>query len=473
MGTGELSVGDRLATGTVVRSDIGTRLGRLVILPFVTIGVVSALMVWQIEHVGSIALSLVLAVVGVTVGVLVAQRVRAQIDDLSGHYEVLLRRAEDESRRAEAAARIRDEFLSTLSHELRTPLNSVLGWSRLLSSGKLDPAQGARAIQAIERAGLAQSRLIEDLLDVSRIVSGRLQLTTRPTHLQPIVGEVLQALEPAAAAKGLLLQSDLDREVEAVTADPDRIRQVAWHLVSNAIKFTPSEGVVQVVLRRVADDVSLVVRDSGIGFAPDVTPLLFERLRQGDSSTTRPFGGIGVGLGIVRHLVEMHGGTVSAHSAGPDRGATFEVRLPGARPGSTSPDVPEVAHPPLLQGISVLVVDDDRASLEFARSTLEQYGAVVETAVSAEEARQHFLRAPPDVLLSDLRMPGTDGLQLIREIRAIDSVRGRTTPAAAFSALARSSDREAALAAGYQIHVTKPIDPAELAVTVGQLVKDE
>lgn len=452
-------------------AQIGARLVRLVVPPFATIGVLSALLLWEVEHVGSMALALVLACAAVLAGVLVVRRFRAQLDEITRHYEMLLRQADEDSRRAEAASRMKDEFLATLSHELRTPLNSVLGWARLLASGKLDQAQSARAIQAIERAGWAQSRLIEDLLDLSRIVGGRLQITTRPALLQPLVAFVLQALEPAATAKQIQVIPHLDEALGPIAVDPERFQQIAWHLVSNAIKFTPGGGQVTVSLGRDADEIRLVVQDTGVGFDPLMATMLFERLRQADSSSTRAYGGLGLGLGIVRHLAEMHGGTVSARSGGPQRGATFEVRLPLRQASDSASPVPVGAPTPCLRGISVLVVDDDEAALEFARSSLEHFGAVVTTAHSAGEARERLSRDPPDVLLSDLRMPDQNGLQFIREVRALDAARGRWTPAAAFTALARTSDRQDALEAGFQMHVAKPIDPLELAATVEQLAR--
>ncbi len=453
---------------------MGRRLNRIVAVPFAVVGVVPALLVWTIEHVGSIALTVVLGGIAVGIGVLVARHVRVQIDQLSTYYETLLRTAEGGSMRAEAAGRIEDEFLSTLSHELRTPLNSILGWVRLLEGGKLDAAQSARAIQAIERAGWAQSQLIEDLFDVSRIVSGRLQISPVPTLLQPILTFVVQALGPAAAAKGIRVETHLDEMIGPIAADPDRLQQIAWHLVSNAIKFTPADGQVVVKLSLCDQHVCLSVTDTGVGFSADTTPLLFERFRQGDSSSTRPFGGIGLGLGIVRHLTEMHGGTVSARSAGPGRGATFEVRLPQRPMAATVPPTePLVERSPLLDGISVLVVDDDAAALEFVRASLERFGASVVTAQSADEGRHRFRASPPDVLLSDLRMPGDTGYQFIHDVRALDRERGRHTPAAALTGLARASDRRDALAAGYEMHVVKPIDPFELAMAVEQLVKVE
>jgi signal transduction histidine kinase/ActR/RegA family two-component response regulator len=446
----------------------------MVVVPFATIGVISALLVWEVEHVGSISLAIFLAAIAVAIGVLVARRVRTQINELTDHYEALLKTAEEESLRAEEAARLKDEFLATLSHELRTPLNSILGWARLLAGGKLDAAQSSKAIQSIERAGWGQSRLIEDLLDVSRIVSGRLQVSPRPTLVQPIIGFVVQSLEPAAVAKGIMVETHLDPTVGLLSVDPDRMQQITWHLVSNAIKFTPDEGRVTVALGLRDHNVALTVQDSGVGFAVDKAPMLFERFRQGDSSSTRSYGGLGLGLGIVRYLVEMHGGTVSAHSEGPNKGATFEVLLPHR---TASVAIPESHAPverlPLLQGVSVLVVDDDATALEFARACLEQFGASVKTASSAKEARDRLRCEPADVLLSDLRMPDEDGLQLIRDVRKLDAVRGRKTAAAAFTAMARSSDRREALEAGYQMHVTKPIDPFELAVAVEQLAKAE
>jgi signal transduction histidine kinase/ActR/RegA family two-component response regulator len=446
------------------------QLGRLVVLPLATIGVLAAILTWEVEHIGSIMLAFFIGTAAVLLSVLVARRVRARIDELSDYYGALLRTADEQSRQAEEANRLKDEFLATLSHELRTPLNSVLGWARLLASGKLDTQQSARAVQAIERAGWAQSRLIEDLLDVSRIVSGKLRISPRPTVVQPVIDMVLQSLHPAAAAKQIAMTVNVDPTICPINADPDRLQQIVWNLVSNAIKFTPSGGGVTISVGPRDHHVCLTVTDTGIGFTPDAASHLFERFRQGDSSSTRQYGGLGLGLGIVRHLVEMHGGTVTARSEGPNRGASFEVVLPYQPAHEYVPDVtPPSEDAPLLRGISVLVVDDDPAALDLTRSSLEQHGAVVMTAGSVREARERFQREPPDVLLSDLRMPEEDGLQLIREVRKLDEQRGKKTPAAALTALARTEDRRRALDAGYQMHVAKPIDPFELAVAVEQL----
>jgi CheY-like chemotaxis protein/nitrogen-specific signal transduction histidine kinase len=400
--------------------------------------------------------------------------VRTQIDELSAHYESLLRTAEEESRRAEAAARIRDEFLSTLSHELRTPLNSILGWSRLLAGGKLDAPQSTKAVQAIERAGWAQSQMIDDLLDLSRIMGGQLQISARPALLQPLLEFVIDSLEPAAAAKQITVEAHLDPAIGPLTIDPDRLQQIAWHLLSNAIKFTQAGGRVSMSLGRRDHDMCLSVSDTGIGFEQETAPMLFERFRQGDSSSTRSYGGLGLGLGIVRHLVELHGGTVRGRSEGLNRGSVFEVRLPMRPANSYSPEPsPPVEPEPRLRGLSVLVVDDDPGAREFARSSLEQFGAIVRTAASAAEARDRLAREPPDVLLSDLRMPDEDGIALIQHVREMDQSRGRHTHAAAFTALVRTADRRRALEAGYEMHVAKPIDPFELAMAVEQLTQAE
>jgi signal transduction histidine kinase/CheY-like chemotaxis protein len=448
------------------------RLGRLVAPPLATIGVLAAVLVWEIEHVGSVLLAIALTAGGIAVGVFVARRVRQQIAELSLYYEALLRTADEQSRRAESANRVKDEFLAMLSHELRTPLSSVLGWSRLLASGKLDAGQTVRAVQAIERAGWAQSRVIEDLLDISRIVSGKLELAIRPTLMQPLVESAVRSQRAAAAAKQITLGTDLDPGLGPIAADPDRLQQIVWNLVSNAIKFTPSEGHVDVRLGAAGQEVCLSVHDTGVGFTPEVAAHLFERFRQGDSSSTRQYGGLGLGLGIVRHLVELHGGTVTASSEGDHMGSTFEVRLPLR---IADADVTDAAQPddsaPVLRGVSVLVVDDDPHTRDFVRMTLELYGAFVVTASTAQEARERFTRQPPDVLVSDLVMPDEDGLALIRQIRSLDDAHGGRTPAAALTALARTEDRWRALNAGYQMHVAKPIDPYELASAVEQLVR--
>ena len=442
-----------------MRGHVRPQLGRLIVTPFATIGVLASVLVWEIEHVGSVTIAIVIAVTAIAVAVVVARRLRRDMDQLADHYE--------------AVNRVKDEFVDSLSHELRTPLNSILGWSRLLRTGKLDATQTTRAIQAIERAGQTQSRLVDGLLDLSRIVSGKLQLEMRPTMVQPLVQAAVDSLQPAADAKRIAIEVSLDSNIGPTTADPDRLQQIVWNLVSNAVKFTPSGGLVSVRLDRDESMMCVSVQDNGVGFRPEQAPHLFARLEQGDSSSTRQFGGLGIGLGIVRHLAELHGGTVQASSRGPNLGALFQVRIP-IRPAEmpSAPVLASAGKGPALRGVSVLVVDDDPQYLEFARSTLEQHGAVVVAASSAREARERFARDPTDVLVSDLVMPGEDGLQLIHAIRGLDDERGRRTPAAAVTALARSEDRRRALDAGFQMHVAKPIDPYELVATVERLAHD-
>jgi signal transduction histidine kinase/CheY-like chemotaxis protein len=448
-------------------------LARLVVTPFVTIGALAAVLVWEVEHVGSLVLAAVVSVGAVVVGVIVARRLRSDLDRLTDHYESLLRVADEQSRQADAANRLKDEFLATVSHELRTPLNSILGWTRLLASGKLDAVQASRAIHAIDRAGWTQARLIEDLLDLSYIVSGRLQIEARATLVQPVVESAVESLRAAADAKHITLTVAQDRTLGPIAADPDRLRQIVWHLVSNAIKFTPQGGRVDVTLGTMGTDVRLVVEDTGIGFTPDVAAHLFERLRQGNASTTREYSGLGLGLGIVRHLAELHGGTVSACSAGENEGSRFELRIPIRRAEAAPAPSDPPAAAPTLAGISVLVVDDEPQALDLTRSTLERSGARVRTARSAREARDSFARQTPDVIVSDVRMPQEDGVALIRAIRRIEHRAGRDpTPAVALTGLARAGDRRRLLTAGYQMHVAKPIDPAELVMTVEHLAHD-
>src|SRR5438132_3682976 len=367
--------GDCLARCRRMSGYARPQLVRLIVTPFATIGVLAAVLVWEIEHVGSILLAVAIAAIGVAIGARVSRQLRRDIGKVADYYAALLRTADEQSRQAEAANRLKDEFLTTLSHELRTPLNSVLGWARLLASGKLDAAQSTHAVQAIERAGWAQSHVIEDLLDVSRIVAGRMALTMRPTIVRPLVEAAIDSLGPAAEAKRITVDAWLDTTPDPITADPDRLQQVPWNLLSNAIKFTPIGGQVAVRLESTADEVRLVVCDTGVGFAPGVAAHLFERFRQGDSSSTREHGGLGLGLGIVRHVVELHGGSVTATSGGNNLGSSFEVRLPLRRWDQPIVE-PTLAAPPApsLRGVTVLLVDDDPQARDFVRVTLEQYG---------------------------------------------------------------------------------------------------
>ncbi|HUF93688.1 MAG TPA: ATP-binding protein [Candidatus Limnocylindria bacterium] len=380
-------------------------------------------------------------------------------------------------REAERANRSKDQFIATLSHELRTPLQAMLGWLRMLRSGRLDPRQAARALETVERNTEAQSQLINDLLDVSRIVSGKLSTNMREVDAGGVVGAALEAVRPTAEAAGIRLGVTLPETTVTVSADADRLQQIIWNLLSNAIKFTPAGGAVDLSLETSETEAIIRVRDTGRGIAPAVLPEIFERFRQADGTTTREHGGLGLGLAIVRHLVDLHHGRVEAESAGTDQGATFTVRLPLSAPaaGGPAPRVLRAGAPgapetfPELGGIRVLVVDDERDARELVHAVLVRCGAEVTTAGSAAEALASLQRAPHDVLLSDIAMPGEDGYQLIRRVRALHDAPRAGIPAAALTAYARLEDRDAALAAGYQMHVAKPVEPAVLARVVQTL----
>jgi len=452
-----------------MRNAVRPQLGRVVAMPLAAVGVMASVLVWEVEHVGSLTVAIIVAASVLSAAFIIAHRVRHRIEELSTHYQGLLDIADAESRRAEAANRLKDEFLATLSHELRTPLHAILGWSRLLSSGKLSPEQTKRAVQAIERAGWTQNRLVGDLLDLQQVVAGTVTLAMSAVFVRPVVESAIQSLATAAAAKHLDVRTQFDSKAGVIAADPDRLRQVVWHLMSNAIKFTPDGGHVLVSVRRGDHDVVIEVHDTGIGFESDVAEHLFERFRQGDSSSTRQFGGLGVGLGIVRHLVELHGGVASARSRGENKGSTFSVRFPIGDVEKLAIHVTHTREPAWLDGVSVLVVDHDAEALASTRGALEQYGAFVSTASSIDEAREQFTRDPPDVLLSELRIgPRADGYQLIEMLRRLEP-KGRATPSAALTSFARTEDRAHALAAGYRMHIAKPISPPDLAAAVERL----
>jgi signal transduction histidine kinase/CheY-like chemotaxis protein len=391
----------------------------------------------------------------------------------------LLRKERHAREVAEAADRAKDEFLAILSHELRTPLNAVYGWARLLQSGRLDDqALVTRARDAIVRNAEAQVQLIDDLLDLSRITSGKMRLDARRIDLAPVVHEALDAVRPAAEAKAIRLLADVAARSGPVTADPGRVQQVVWNLLMNAVKFTPAGGEVRVSLHRAGSHVEIVVSDSGQGIAPELLPHVFERFRQADSSSTRAYGGLGLGLALVRHLVELHGGTVGARSAGQDTGATFIVTLPvvaAAAAGEMVLPAPRVLDDALarsnspLDGWRVLVVDDERDALALAQATLETAGANVRACLSVGAALTELKQWRPDVLVSDIEMPGEDGYSLIRKVRALAPSEGGDTPAVALTAYGRVQDRLRALDAGFTVHLTKPVDPSELASVVASV----
>jgi signal transduction histidine kinase/CheY-like chemotaxis protein len=375
---------------------------------------------------------------------------------------------------AERANRVKEEFLSTVSHELRTPLNAILGYAQLLLRSDDDAHEGLRII---ERNAKAQAQLIDDLLDMSRIIAGKVRLTVAPVDLADVVAGALDALRPTADAKNIRLDAVVGPQGMLVLGDAARLQQVAWNLVSNAIKFTPRGGRVEVRLARADSHVAISVSDTGEGIAPEVLPLVFDRFQQADSSSTRRHGGLGLGLSIVKHLVELHGGSVRAASDGVGRGACFTVELPlrvvpadGGENGAPATSDVRLSADFTLQGARVLVVDDDPQSLAVIKQLLGEFDAEVETAGSVDEALAVFHQRPPDVLLSDIGMPGRDGYDLARAVRGLPESAGGKVPAAALTAFARSEDRKRALLAGYQAHITKPVDASELAIVVAALI---
>ena len=408
--------------------------------------------------------------------------VRGMAHDVTERRQALKR--EKEARlEAETANRLKDEFLSTLSHELRTPLTAIIGWSRLLIDGEVEPDKRPKALEIIARNARFQAHLIDDLLEVSRIITGKLRLEFTPCELRPVIEAVVESLRPTAEAKAVSVELLLEPDVALVYGDADRLRQVIWNLLSNAVKFTPRNGSVQVRVQRDKTHVAIAVRDSGEGIKRDFLPHIFERFSQADGSTTREHGGLGLGLAIVRHLVELHGGTVRAESQGEDLGSTFIVTLPlkeasGARsqrPKSQGDDpvvadARRIVRSPSLAGLRLLIVDDELDFRELVTVMLGQYGAVVKTAASASEALVYVETWSPDVLVADIGMRDEDGYGLIRKVRSLSSERGGGTPALALTAYTREDDRLRALSAGYQIHLAKPITGPELAAAVANLV---
>lgn len=373
------------------------------------------------------------------------------------------------------ANRMKDEFLATVSHELRTPLHAILGWSRLLRTANLDSAAASRALDTIERNAVAQAQLVADILDVSRIVTGKLKLDMRDVPVATVIESALDAVRPTAHAKGIELEATIADPGIAVMADAGRLQQIAWNILSNAIKFTPPGGRVSLELRHAGRHAELRVADTGTGIDPDFLPYVFDRFRQADSSTTRSHGGLGLGLAIVRHLTELHGGTVTVESEGRGRGAAFTVRLPEiarrrASPplhhAGVSPSIPDSA----LLGVRVLAVDDQADTRDLVSATLERYGASVVTAASAREALDLLDAEHLHVLIGDIGMPDEDGYALIRKVRQRTEDENGRVPAIALTAYARREDHDRALDAGYQMHLSKPIDDVDLVRAVATVV---
>ncbi|HEX6185532.1 MAG TPA: ATP-binding protein [Pyrinomonadaceae bacterium] len=380
---------------------------------------------------------------------------------------------------AEEANRLKDEFLATVSHELRTPLTAILGWSNMLLAGRLEGEAHDRALDIIHRNAQSQNQLISDLLDVSRIISGKLRLDLRTVELPAVIEAAVEATRPAAEAKGVRLTTALDPRSGPINGDADRLQQVVWNLLTNAIKFTDEGGEIKVGLGSVDSRVVITVRDSGMGIDPEFLPHIFDRFRQADPGTNRIHGGMGLGLSIVRQLVELHGGTVKAESEGEGKGATFTVSLPFVnfkRGTGREERLPlnaggqlQINCPPSLQGLRVLAVDDEADTREMIRAVLEHCKMEVVTAASASEALEAIAQSHPNILISDLGMPGEDGYALIAKVRALPAERGGQIPAAALTAYVRAEDRVKVLGSGFQLHVSKPLEANELVAVVANL----
>ena len=384
--------------------------------------------------------------------------------------------------KAEEASRLKDEFLATLSHELRTPLNAILGWITLLRRRTLEEAYANQALEAIERNSKAQAQLIEDMLDVSRITAGKLRLEVQATELIPIINAAIDAVRHAAEAKGVQLKMILDPAASHIQGDAVRLQQVVWNLLSNAVKFTPNDGLVEVSLERTDSQAQITVSDTGEGIAPDFLPYVFDRFQQADGTITRRYGGLGLGLAIARHLVEVHGGTIQARSAGLGEGASFTVRLPlramrASPPQAITPgesvrqgDPLKTLDPAILYGLRILAVDDELDTREMLKAVLEQYGAEVLTAGSAKEAFEALPGFQADVLVCDIGMPEEDGYSLIRRIRALTTAAGGNISAIALTGYVRVEERMRALEAGYQMFVPKPVEADELVAIIANLL---
>jgi len=405
---------------------------------------------------------------------LAADRVALAIEQ-SRLYEV-----ERQARRqAEEANRMKDEFLTLVSHELRSPLNAILGYAALLRYSGLDAMKVKQAVDVIERSGKAQAQLIDDLLDTARIIGGKLRLELGPVDLVSVIEQAVQTIHPAADAKGISIETNLPSEIGQITGDPARLQQVIWNLLSNAVKFTPQGGCIEARLERIDPHICITVSDTGKGIGPDFLPFVFDRFRQADVSSAKRYGGLGLGLALVKYVVELHGGTVEATSAGEDKGATFKVMLPVravSSPPSRAGGAPaSVESSGELAGVRVLVVDDENDARELLETALTQYGADVVAAGSAAEAFDLITTEPTrerlDVMVIDIGMPGEDGYSLIRRMREWERERDFYTPAVALSAYGRIDDRVRALKAGFQMHLTKPVDPADLAIVIENLIR--
>jgi CheY-like chemotaxis protein/anti-sigma regulatory factor (Ser/Thr protein kinase) len=377
---------------------------------------------------------------------------------------------------------MKDEFMATISHELRTPLTSILGWARMLTRGGLSTTQARHALEVIAQSAQSQTQLIEDILDTSRIITGRFKLEAQPVEIEHIFHAAVDVIKPSAEAKGIALSEVIEAPDGVVLGDDNRLRQAVWNLLSNAVKFTNKGGRIEARLARAEGQIEITVKDTGIGIEPKFLPHVFDRFRQANASSTREYGGLGIGLTIVRHIVEMHGGGVLASSPGKGRGATFKIRLPlisgprlerpegpGVEPMPTTKERKILETSGRLDGVRVLLVEDNLDTLEMLKFIFDEAGAKVIIATSVDEALEALERFQPDALISDIAMPDRDGYDLIREVRSREPEHGAKIPAVAVTAYTRAEDRVRALAAGFQMHIAKPIVPGELIAVVASL----
>jgi signal transduction histidine kinase/DNA-binding response OmpR family regulator len=399
---------------------------------------------------------------------------------LEAERENLLRREKTLREQAERASRLKDEFLATVSHELRTPLNAILGWGQMLQTGKVTGDDHNRALETIYRNAKSQAQLIDDLLDTSRLITGNLRLNLSPTPIVPIIESALDVVRPGAEAKGITLSAVYSSEDETITCDPHRLQQMIWNLLTNAVKFTPPDGSVEIKLEQISDAVKITISDTGQGISAEFLPFVFDRFRQADSSSTRSHDGLGLGLAIVRHLAELHGGSVQAASEGKGQGATFTITLPRSLIENRAVEPiredsnghkPEHSLIDSLDGIRALIVDDDVDTCEMLNFALQQWGAETKTSNSVEEAFAALAAWQPDVVLTDINMPGEDGYTLINRLRSLATKEGSGIPVIALTAMARAEDSEQALSSGFQLHLSKPVDVDQLAEAIINLTK--
>lgn len=398
---------------------------------------------------------------------------------IEAERESLLLREKSLRQQAEKASRLKDEFLATVSHELRTPLNSMLGWAQILNTGKLSEAEKKNALDTIYRNARSQSQLIDDLLDTSRLITGNLHLNLSPTDVVPTIESAIEVVRPAAEAKKLTIETRFDSDISTITCDTHRLQQMVWNLLTNAVKFTPDNGRIEIAYERIENSVQIHVKDTGYGISEEFLPLVFDRFRQADSSSTRTHHGLGLGLAIVRHLAELHGGQVSVKSDGPGKGSVFSINLPitlavvndGQAPQKTSNGhryTKRISRQ--LEGLRISIVDDDNDACNLLRFSLEMSGAEVRTSSSVADAMESLREWIPDLLLTDINMPGEDGYSLIRKVRALKPEEGSGIPAIALTAMARVEDSEQALSSGFQMHLAKPVDLGDMTTAILELV---